>query len=547
MYLRIWLFLISVIFFENSCSASDTADATGADERAVIRGLAPVGTISGLASIAINSSSAGNDYESLKISDAKVSSSGEFFRWDGTYAWAIVNDGTNVYRLRTHDLTATGYGSWSGGNTDGSGAGRYFLDFLVSTPGVATTYNYQTGQSAVTGVGLRFTLTQGTSPIAVLSITDVLKALNTVAPGKTAIAANGTDFGKIGSTNWSASARWYTTGFTTPADGTETGLSTAAAVTIFPTQAAFTFSGKVPNASTVLTFTSNPVTLLDAYVSGSVGSPITFYNKSSGETITATFNLAGFLLTGGPSTQIVRIINSIKRVNHQFPIAPGRTPTSASPMAGLLSAFNGAAYAMLPALLNNMLAITVAHLPSFAGSANYHVGMVAGPGNAEEFRVTTAISGAGTILTIIGDWYDNQSRAGRKVGNSATLTCDLASISSDNFLGTSNTVAPALSGISGDTIFPIGPSVTRPAVFLFRDVTNGYALALYAATGVSMGAQTIGSSGVVAAHATAIATQLTTDNIFAAYSGATTGSMPNVSYIGCIKPVSLKRFATGSD
>lgn len=537
-------FLILAFFIPNSCVATDLADTKGDDERAVIRGLGPVGSASGITSVSITSSVPGNDYEGMSISGAKLSNQGVFFRWDGTYLWGIVNDGTNVYRLRSHDLTAAGYGSWTGGNTDGSGAGRYFLDLLIATPGVATTYNYQSGQTAAAGSGLRFTLTQGTSPIAVLSITDVFNALNAIAPAKTAIAANGTDFGAIGATNWSASARWYTTGFSTPANGTETGLSTAAAVTIHPTQAVFTFSGKTTKSSAVLTFNSAPVTSLDSYVVGTVGSPLVF-SRTNGDTITLAFNVDDFLPTGGPATQIVSAINGMKRVNHQFPIAPGISSTSASPMARLLDAFNSAADALLPALLNNMLINSSAYLPAFAGSANYHAGVIAGPGNIEEFRVTTAISGAGTALTIIGDWYDNQGIAGRKVGDSATLTCDLANITVGNYLIGANVVAPALSGTSGDTIFPIGPSVTRPAVFLFRDTTNGYALALYAATGISMGAQTIGGSGVVAAHATAIATQLTTDNIFAVYNSATTGSP--ASYIGCIKPVSLKRLATGSD
>jgi hypothetical protein len=214
-------------------------------------------------------------------------------------------------------------------------------------------------------------------------------------------------------------------------------------------------------------------------------------------------------------------------------------------MSGLLTAFNSVIYTALPTFLNNMLAINNAYLPAFAGSSNYQVGVVAGPGTAEEFRITTAIAAAGTTLTIIGSWYDNQGIAGRTVGNQATLTCDLASIASGLFLTGSDVVSPALSGTSGDTIFPVGPSITKPAVFLFKDATNGYALALYTATGVSMGVQTIGGSGVVAAHATAVASQLVTDSVFAAYNGTTTGSP--TSYVGCIKPVTLKYLTTGSN
>lgn len=548
MLLRILHLLICANLWVNaSTTTADLAYATGSDERSVIRGLGAKGTVNGIATtgMVINSAAPGNNFESMAITAVKVLNSGIYFRWDGSYVWAIVNDGINVYQLRSHDLTATGYGSWTGGDTDGSGAGRYFLDLLVATPGTGTAYNYQTGQSGIASSGLRFTLTQGTSPITILSITDVIQALNSIAPSKTLIAASGTIFGAIGTTNWSASAMWYTAGFVTSANGTETNLTTAAAVTIFPTTASFTFTGKAPGSPAALTFSSNPVSNLDNYISGTVGSPIVFYNNTNGDTISMPFDLTGFSVSGGPTTQITNAISAIKRVNHQFPIAPGNTPSSASLMSGLLAAFNKSIYNALPPLLNSMLVTSSANLPSFAGSTNYHVGMVAAPGNAEEFRITTAIAAAGTTLTIIGNWYDNQGITGKIVGNQSTLICNLADISA--FLTTSNVVAPALSATSTDTIFPVGHSSTSPAVFLFKDPTNEYALALYTATGISMGTQTIGNAGVVAAHATAIASRLNTDNIFAAYNNLTTGLNPNVGYIGCVKPVSMLYLATGSD
>lgn len=546
MLLKILHLVLCANLWIGSSTIADLAHASGGDERTVIRSLGAKGTVNGINStgMAINSAAPGNNFESMAITAVKISNAGAYFRWDGSYVWAIVNNGTSVYQLRSHDLTDTGYGIWTGGDTDGSGAGRYFLDLLVATPGTGTTYNYKIGQPSVTDTGLRFTLTQGSNPITILSITDVIQALNSIAPSKTSIAAAGTTFGTIGATNWSASARWHTTGFTTPANGTETALNTAAAVTIFPTTASFTFTGKVPGSPTALTFSSNPVSNLDNYISGTVGTPIVFY-RNNGDNITIPFDLTGFSASGGPTTQITNTIAAIKRVNHQFPIAPGNTPSSASPMSGLLSAFNRAIYNALPALLNNMLVTNSAKLPSFAGSPNYHVGMVAAPENAEEFRITTAIAAAGTTLTIVGNWYDNQQIEGRIVGNQSTLTCNLANIGA--FLSNSNVTAPALSNTSTDTIFPIGPSNTSPAVFLFKDTTNGYALALYTATGISMGAQTIGNSGVVAAHATAIANKLNTDNIFAVYNGTTTDSNPNIGHIGCIKPVSMLYLATGNN
>lgn len=546
---------ITILFFQKLIFSTDLADATGSDERAVIRGLSSVGTVSGITSVSVNSSSAANDYEGLLIQSgaSKTLEVGNYFRWSNPYVYAIVNDGTNVYQLRSHDLSSTGYGYWTA-TTDGTGAGKYFLDLLISIPGTATTYNYQTGQTAETAKGLRITLTTGTNPSAVLYLPDVITALNAVAPGKSTIKSTGTSFGNIGTNNWSASVKWYTAGFSTAAAGTESSVSDPAEVAICPTQASFIFFAKMAananiSSNSQLTFKSSPVTNLDEYVSGNVGSAVTFFRANSGDSITLTFNLDGFSPSGGggPSTQIVSILNSIKRINNEFPIAAAATPTTASVMRTLLSSFNNTIYHSLHALLNNMLALSSPNLLRFTDSTNYYVGTFAGPGNAKEFRITTPISASTTALTVIGDWYDNDGIVGKKVGNQATFVCDLINISNGNFLSASNTAAPSLSTTDTDTIFPIGPSITKPAVFLFKDTTNEYAMALYAVNGISMGVQTIGLSGVVDAHATAIAATLLSDSIFATYNATKIGVAPNEGYIGCIKPVSLKYLATGSN